>query len=105
MTLEELSKYEQWQADEQVGKGLIPCPFCGAKLADMPFFMVIPPVRSERYLLAKLFKKDFLGSDNGFVVTCITCGSQGARGMTRQEAVDKWNRRAENVDLKSSSNN
>lgn len=34
MILEELSKDEQWQADEQVGKGLIPCPFCGAKLGQ-----------------------------------------------------------------------
>ena len=93
MKIEELSQDEQWQADEQTGKKLLPCPFCGADLSDMPFFMVIPPVRSARYLLAKLYKKDFLGSDNGYVVTCITCGSQGARGMTRQEATDKWNRR------------
>lgn len=95
MTLEELSKDEQWQADEQTGKGLIPCPFCGTDLAKFPFYTTIQPVHSEAYLLAKLFKKRFLGSDNGYAVICITCGSQGARGMTRQEAAEKWNKRKE----------
>lgn len=93
MTLEELSKDEQWQADEQTGKGLIPCPFCGTDLASFPFYTIIQPVYSEAYLLAQLFKEQFLGSDNGYVVRYIVCGSQGARGMTRQEAAEKWNMR------------
>lgn len=92
-TLEELSKDEQWQADEAIAKELKPCPFCGAKLSEFPFYMIIQPVHSEAYLLAKLFKQRFLGNDNGFAVKCITCGSQGARGLTRQEAAEKWNRR------------
>ena len=49
--------------------------------------------RIELIDLERLFKKRFLGSDNGYAVICITCGSQGARGMTRQEAADKWNKR------------
>ena len=95
MTLEELSKDEQWAKDEETAKGLDPCPFCGEDLSKFPFFTVIQPVHSEAYLLAQLFKKRFLGSDNGYAVICIVCGSQGARGITRQEAAEKWNKRKE----------
>ena len=41
MTIEELFQDEQWQTDEQTGKKLLPCPFCGAKLSDMPLYFEV----------------------------------------------------------------
>ena len=91
-----LSDYDK----EQMGYMLepLPCPFCGMVLKDFPKFMIVQPVRSEEYLLEKLRAGRFLGSDNGYQVICIRCGAAGARGMTRLEAVSKWNHIADVVD-------
>lgn len=78
----------------------LPCPFCGAVLKEFPMVMIIRPVRSEEYLRAKLEAGRFLGSDNGYQVNCIQCGAAGARGMSRLEAVSRWNHRADVVDGK-----
>lgn len=78
----------------------LPCPFCGAVLKDYPKVMIVQRVRSEKYLLAELKAGQFLGSDKGYQVNCAQCGAMGARGMTRLEAVSKWNHRAEVVDGK-----
>lgn len=74
---------------------LMPCPFCGTNLAEFPQVMTVQPVRSEEYLLAKLKNKQIIGSDAGYNVFCVKCGCLGARGMTKQEAIDKWNSRKE----------
>lgn len=69
------------------------CPFCGTELKEFPKVMIVVPVHSEEYLLAKLNKKHFLGTDNWFQVQCIQCGSTGARGLNRVEALTRWNER------------
>ena len=71
------------------------CPFCGTDLSKFPQVMTVKPVRSEEYLLEKLKAKKIIGSDAGFNVFCVQCGCLGARGMTKKEAIEKWNRRAE----------
>lgn len=71
----------------------LPCPFCGVELKDYPMVMIVEPVRSEEYLLAKLNKGQFLGTDNWFHVHCIKCGATGARGLDRIEALTRWNER------------
>lgn len=73
---------------------LKPCPFCGTNLSVFPQVMTVRPVRSEEYLLAKLEHKLIIGSDAGYNVFCVKCGVLGARGMTKEEAIEKWNRRA-----------
>lgn len=44
---------------------LLPCPFCGLDLSskNIPQIMTVRPVHSEEYLIAKLNKGHFLGSD------------------------------------------
>ena len=69
------------------------CPFCCKDLSEFPEVMLIEPYRSEEYLIAKLNKGHFLGSDNGYVVRCIVCGGQSPIGMTKEEAKKKWNLR------------
>ena len=71
----------------------LPCPFCGTELKEYPKVMVVVPVHSEEYLLAKLNKQMFLGTDNWFNVRCVRCGSTGARGLDRVEALTRWNER------------
>ena len=72
---------------------LLPCPFCGTNLSDFPKVMTVKPVRSEEYLLAKLKAKKIIGSDAGYNVFCVQCGALGARGMSKEEAIKKWNMR------------
>ena len=62
-------------------------------LNDFPQVMTVPPVRTEEYLMAELEHKKIIGSDAGYNVFCIKCGASGARGMTREEAIKKWNER------------
>ena len=71
----------------------LPCPFCGTELKEYPMVMIVEPVRSEEYLMAKLNKGHFLGTDNWFHVHCIRCGSTGARGLDRVAALERWNER------------
>lgn len=71
----------------------LPCPFCGTELKEYPKVMVVVPVRSEEYLLAKLEHGCFLGTDNWFHVCCVRCGATGARGLDRVEALTRWNER------------
>lgn len=71
----------------------LPCPFCGTELKDFPKVMIVVPVHSEEYLLAKLNNGHFLGTDNWFHVHCIRCGATGARGLDRIEALTRWNER------------
>ncbi|MBR3771638.1 MAG: hypothetical protein IKL07_05160 [Clostridium sp.] len=73
--------------------GPLPCPFCGAQLKEFPMVMIVTPVHNEEYLLAKLNKGNFLGTDNWFHVHCIRCGSTGGRGQDRVEALIRWNER------------
>ena len=76
-------------------KGIQHCPFCGKDLSEFPEVMLVEPYRSEEYLMAKLQKGHFLGTDNGYSVRCIVCGGQGPIGMSKQEALDKWNLRGD----------
>lgn len=71
----------------------LPCPFCGTELKKYPKIMIVIPVHSEEYLIAKLNKEHFLGTDNWFHVHCIRCGATGARGLDRVEALTRWNER------------
>lgn len=71
----------------------LPCPFCGTDVKQYPVIMIVEPVHSEEYLLAKLNKGHFLGTDNWYHVRCIRCGSTGARGSNRKEALERWNER------------
>ncbi len=77
----------------KVSATLKPCPFCGTDLSDYPLIMVLKPVYSEEYLIAKLNKGHFLGGDNGYEVRCIKCGASGGRDTIPEVAVQKWNRR------------
>lgn len=72
---------------------LKPCPFCGANLSDYPLVMILKPVYSEEYLIAKLNKGHFLGGDNGYEVRCIQCGASGGRDNIPEVAMQKWNKR------------
>lgn len=69
------------------------CPFCGTELNEFPKVMTVRPVRTDEYLLAKLEHKLIIGSDAGYNVVCPKCGATGARGMTKEEAIKKWNMR------------
>lgn len=74
---------------------LKPCPFCGTDMTEYPEVMSIPPVRTDEYLLAKLEHKQIIGSDAGYAVKCCKCGSTGKKGMSREEATEYWNMRAD----------
>jgi hypothetical protein len=69
------------------------CPFCGEDLSAFPLFVILKPVHSEEYLIAKLNKGHFLGGDNGYEVRCIRCGASGGRDTSPREAINKWNNR------------
>lgn len=71
----------------------LPCPFCGTELKEFPPIMTVVPVHSEEYLITKLNKGHFLGTDNWFHVRCVKCGASGARGLDRVEAITRWNER------------
>lgn len=73
---------------------LKPCPFCGCDLSKFPQVMTVKPVRTEEYLIAKLENKKIIGSDAGYNVFCVQCGCLGARGMSKEEAIESWNRRS-----------
>lgn len=75
-----------------------PCPFCGTDLQDFPIIMIVTPVHSDEYLIAKLERKHIIGSDADYAVHCIQCGAVGERGHTREEAIRYWNRRANSSD-------
>lgn len=75
---------------------LKPCPFCGEELSEFPVVMTVQPVRTEEYLIAKMEHEKIIGSDAGYNVFCVQCGALGARGMSKIEAIEKWNRRADN---------
>lgn len=72
------------------------CPFCGFKLSEMPMVCVLRPVHSEEYLIAKLNKGHFLGSDNSYAVNCVGCGATGGWDTEPRNAIKKWNRRTDN---------
>lgn len=78
---------------------LKPCPFCGMDLStsNFPQVMTVRPVRSEEYLIAKMEHKKIIGSDAGYAVTCIQCGSTGRRGMSKTEAIKYWNQRTDKI--------
>lgn len=63
-------------------------------MTEFPEIMAIPPVRTDEYLLAKIEHKKIIGSDAGYAVKCCKCGATGKRGMTRGEAAENWNMRA-----------
>lgn len=85
---------ENYRLDtSKVSAMLKPCPFCGTDLSDFPLVMILLPVRSEEYLMAKLSKGRFLGADNGYEVKCIQCGATGGSDTVPEIAVQKWNRR------------
>ncbi len=86
MTISERLQYKKVKIDD--------CPFCGCKLSEFPYVMIVQPVRSDEYLLAKLNKGDFLGGENGYHVHCINCGASGGRDTMPEVAINKWNRRA-----------
>lgn len=70
------------------------CPFCGCKMSEFPLFMTLKPVHSEEYLMAKLEHGHFLGGDNGYAVSCPTCGAKGGRDTSPEVACKKWNMRS-----------
>ncbi len=61
-------------------KKLKPCPFCGARESDEDF-----PLSVVRYI----------GIDT-CMVYCERCGASGAERDSREEAIEAWNRRAQN---------
>lgn len=95
ITIEEFKSSKEAPINVQMEYPIVPlpCPFCGAELKELPMVMIVVPVHSEEYLLAKLNKEHFLGTDNWFHVHCIQCGATGARGVDRVEALTRWNER------------
>ena len=78
---------------------IAPCPFCGEDLSQYPIFMILRPVHSEEYLIAKLNKGHFLGGDNGYSVQCIVCGASGGRDTLPDLAVKLWNTRGHRLEF------
>ena len=76
---------------------LKPCPFCGTNLQEFPKVMCVHRAYNEDYLKWLHENKKFVGSDRDYQVSCIKCGSTGARGVTEAIAIMNWNRRAENA--------
>lgn len=72
---------------------LKPCPFCGCDMNAFPLVMTVKPLHSDEYLIAKLNKGHFLGSENGYAVMCPRCGGQGPSDTIVVFAVNKWNNR------------
>lgn len=58
---------------------LKPCPFCGA---DYGFLEII--------------KCGVTGSSHVYAVMCCECGGRSGRAETKDDAVEAWNRRADN---------
>lgn len=67
------------------------CPFCGTDLNEFPEVMVVKQAVYGEYLQWKKDNKKILGTDTWTVVRCIQCGATGPRGLTKQEAKDRWN--------------
>lgn len=80
-----------------MNKKLKPCPFCGTNLQEFPKVMCVHRAYNEDYLKWLHENKKFVGSDRDYQVSCIKCGSTGARGVTEAIAIMNWNRRAENA--------
>ena len=73
---------------------LKPCPFCGgeAKLADNEF--------GEPVFDNNLAQVDFMYSaPDAFWVECKDCFAMSGSYNTEEEAIEAWNRRAEDADL------
>ena len=62
---------------------LKPCPFCGSDGDDLVMIEL-----SDYYL------------DTVYAVQCDTCTSRGAYKITKQMAIDEWNERVSNTDLR-----
>ena len=77
---------------------LKPCPFCGTNLQEFPKVMCVHRAYNEDYLKWLHENKKFVGSDRDYQVSCIKCGSTGARGATEVIAISNWNRRADNAE-------
>lgn len=67
------------------------CPFCKTDLNEFPRVMVVKQAVYGEYLQWKKDNKKILGTDTWRVVRCIQCGATGPRGLTEQDAVDRWN--------------
>lgn len=95
ISIEEYRSSNEAPIDAQMQYPIEPlaCPFCGKELKEYPMVMIVVPVHSEEYLIAKLNKGLFLGTENWFNVRCIQCGASGARGLDRAEAIIRWNER------------
>lgn len=74
-----------------------PCPFCGTDLQAFLKVMCVNRAYNEDYLKWLHENKKFVGSDMDYQVSCVKCGSTGARGATKAIAISNWNRRAENA--------
>lgn len=77
MTLEELSKDKQWQADEQTGKELIPCKICGGK-AEICMRYARPA--------------------NRYRVRCLKCKLSTPYHLNLERAIDYWNKSGQALD-------
>ena len=53
--------------------------------------MIVKPAVYGEYLQWKKDNKKILGTDTWLVVRCIQCGATGPRGLTEEEAIDRWN--------------
>jgi len=70
------------------------CPFCGEKDSV--------EVYDYNEFYSSIFKKDILPENShvasGFVVNCNVieggCGAIGGYGLTKKDAIKKWNKRA-----------
>lgn len=72
---------------------LKPCPFCGCDLTQFPLFMVVHHATSDAYVKWLIETKQIIGSDDSFVVNCIKCGAVSPRGISKESAIEEWNRR------------
>lgn len=72
-------------------KALKPCPFCKTDLNDFPEVMVVKQAVYGEYLQWKKDNKKIIGTDTWMVVRCVKCGATGPRGLTNQDAKDRWN--------------
>lgn len=70
---------------------LHPCPFCKTNLNEFPEVMVVKPAVYGAYLQWKKDNNKILGTDTWLVVKCVRCGATGPRGLTKEEARDRWN--------------
>lgn len=78
------------------GKTLKSCPFCGCTM--QPEVMCFQHPYSESYIewlrKGKMLPPISTGYNEGWIVRCYRCGSEGREGATKDEAARNWNRRA-----------